>query len=676
MKIFKIKIPFPLLVLVVFILAFGVQIPWLGYYLDDWIMLNVYHLGGLPQLWNYVYLDNRPMVYWILATGFSLLGTMAIKWQIWTLFWRCVATIGLWLSCKRLFPKNSVETTAIALIMAIYPIFLQQPTAIAYSVHWICLSAYAYSLYFMILSIQIKKYTYPFLGIALLLSGFQLFSQEYYVGLELFRPFIIFYLVSNSIPLKHRLLQVVRNWLPYFLLFICYLIWRFTLMPTAGTDRNLPYMLSDLLKTPLTTFPVLLKITIQDIFESILFTWNKTFNLKTLTISPLYFGLSWCVAIITSAICYIYLLLGNLQNRPSEENNWYKIGLPLGLAGVILGLSPGWAIGRYLSDPTGVYNDRFGLAAMFGASILVVAILKMLLRTKTQFLIVSCILIGLGAGYQFRNSTSYRWSWEKQRDFVWQLKWRAPGLESPSAIYGNGALFQYMGSFANISAINLMYSPLNMGEFVDYWYFDLYRKSVTSAIEKYDEIDTQNKMMKYSANITDGLVVQFNPEKDRCLWVLSSLDENNPYLEPQVKESLSASNFARIQTANGSELYQGIFGTEPAHTWCFYYQKSNLALQTGNWSDVLYYWDSAKENGFTSRNEIEYSPFIEAAAHLHRWDLALDLSKKAYFPAYVMHDYLCTLWNRIFTDMKSDPDIAKAKSRVNDEFTCETIIGK
>ena len=47
---------------------------------------------------------------------------------------------------------------------------------------------------------------------------------------------------------------------------------------------------------------------------------------------------------------------------------------------MLLGFAPGWSVGRHIYDLTGIYNDRFGMAAMFGLAILIVGLADMLMK--------------------------------------------------------------------------------------------------------------------------------------------------------------------------------------------------------------------------------------------------------------------------------------------------------
>ena len=59
-----------------------------------------------------------------------------------------------------------------------------------------------------------------------------------------------------------------------------------------------------------------------------------------------------------------------------------------------------------------------------------------------------------------------------------------------------------------------------------------------------------------------------------------------------------------------------IFGNEPPHTWCYYYQKAALARQQGDWQRVAELGDEAQKLGFSPNDQIEWMPFLQAYAIL------------------------------------------------------------
>jgi len=63
-------------------------------------------------------------------------------------------------------------------------------------------------------------------------------------------------------------------------------------------------------------------------------------------------------------------------------------------------------------------------------------------------------------------------------------------------------------------------------------------------------------------------------------------------------------------------LPSGLFGSEPAHGWCYYYQKAALARQAGDWKSVAALGEKALSDGFYPSDKIEWMPFLQAYVSL------------------------------------------------------------
>ena len=55
-----------------------------------------------------------------------------------------------------------------------------------------------------------------------------------------------------------------------------------------------------------------------------------------------------------------------------------------------------------------------------------------------------------------------------------------------------------------------------------------------------------------------------------------------------------------------------IFGPEPEHTWCYYYEKASLARQRSDWVEVIRLMDQADQGGFGPLDRIEWLPLMQA----------------------------------------------------------------
>jgi predicted membrane channel-forming protein YqfA (hemolysin III family) len=83
----RLKLPgwtVPVVLLVLCILSFGLLIPSLGYYWDDWAKISVSRLFGLSGYWAY-YAEDRPLSSWTHILLTPILGYRPIAWHIFVL---------------------------------------------------------------------------------------------------------------------------------------------------------------------------------------------------------------------------------------------------------------------------------------------------------------------------------------------------------------------------------------------------------------------------------------------------------------------------------------------------------------------------------------------------------------------------------------------------------------
>ncbi|MHB1385454.1 MAG: hypothetical protein ACYCYC_14135, partial [Bellilinea sp.] len=69
-----------------------------------------------------------------------------------------------------------------------------------------------------------------------------------------------------------------------------------------------------------------------------------------------------------------------------------------------------------------------------------------------------------------------------------------------------------------------------------------------------------------------------------------------------------------------------IFGKEPAHDWCYTYQKAGLAKQRGEWEEVVRLGDEAFASDLEPTDLVEYAPFIEGYLHVNRMEDARQIA--------------------------------------------------
>ena len=87
-----------------------------------------------------------------------------------------------------------------------------------------------------------------------------------------------------------------------------------------------------------------------------------------------------------------------------------------------------------------------------------------------------------------------------------------------------------------------------------------------------------------------------------------------------------------------------IFGPEPAHNWCYYFQKGDLARQEKDWDTAINLYREAQRNGFEPGFGAEYIPFIEAYAQTGNWQKASELTRAAQKTNAGLKKLLCNHW--------------------------------
>jgi hypothetical protein len=70
-----------------------------------------------------------------------------------------------------------------------------------------------------------------------------------------------------------------------------------------------------------------------------------------------------------------------------------------------------------------------------------------------------------------------------------------------------------------------------------------------------------------------------------------------------------------------------LFGSEPAHDWCYYYQKASLARQQGDWQTAARLGEEVGRSGLLPTDVTEWLPFYQAAFHLQDQARASELAE-------------------------------------------------
>jgi len=267
---------------------------------------------------------------------------------------------------------------------------------------------------------------------------------------------------------------------------------------------------------------------------------------------------------------------------------------------------PAWSAGQQIE--LSLFWDRITLSFMLGASLMFGAVLSLFLRKKYQPVLFS-LLIALMAGYQFLIQNQFRKDWVIIQNTFWQLRWRAPDIQPGTMLLTDQLPFQSITDNSLNALLNWNYeNPENPAD-EPFKFFQisarmgyLHNFSAGEAVSHND----------FRGNTSDSLVIYGTPST--CLKVLDENDANLPFLNSVTRQSLKLSNPARIISKPAREIqFQKFMGEEPPHTWCYYYEKGELAAQNKNWAESLAIGKEAMANGFSPSTNVELKSFVFSA---------------------------------------------------------------
>lgn len=663
----------PLVFLVILFLAFGLVISSLGIYQDDWVFVYNAYARGPQGLWDFLNADGTPFSSFMNISLFYLLGIKPLYWHIAALIARWLTVVAFWLVLRRLWPINPLQNFLAAILFAIYPFFNLQPLAFTYLHIWVAYFFLGFSLYWMILSVQHPEKFWLYFSMSLIAGIITGLTLEYFMGLELLRPVILWLVLRDQErEIKPRLVKVLKLWLPYLAIFGVYIWWRFFIYELPIETRNDPVGIQLLLTNPLAEISLILSNIIPDILSIVVTTWYKVLD-------PAFFNLvdrRNLLFLILSVLAGLGIFLTVHDYRLNEPNShlpyqaWPREALWLGFIIVVLGLIPPYVGGLFINEKNPLWNSRLGLASMPGAALIVMALMELISPKNRTRLIIVAVLVGLSVGYHARYTNDFRWAWRKEANLFRQLILRVPDLQPNTAIVAEGEILYYMGDYPTAYAINALYAePLSdKDQIVDYWFFGItsnFGKNKDAFLDGMD-IDAFHRLTTFTGKSEQSLIISFEPEQDECLYVIRPQDSAFRKLTPLLKEAshLSALNRIDISAVPASSFLQAV-GLEHPIDWCTYYQKADLARQSEDYKDAIALWRDARQQGLSPGSYFEYILFVDAFVQEERWKDAADLTLEATRKFPIARPVMCDYWNSLPEAVEREEALGKLESKLD-----------
>lgn len=673
MRIRDISVPF--LLLGITILAYGLLIPTLGFFWDDFPLSWIYDTYGGEGLQRY-FATNRP--YWglLFRLTMPMLGASPLAWQLFGLFWRWLSAVLLWMLLRQIWKGKPQVALWASLFFLVYPGFQQQHIPIIYGHLFLVFCCYLLSVTLNLVAITNRsRWRWAAHILALALGLYQMLAMEYFFLLELLRPFAIWLVFAGEgLTARARLKQTVLNWLPYLAAFGAAFIWR-AFFFNFQTENYQMVFLEQLRQEPGAALVQLLANIGKSLYVVIIQAWGLVFRLPDMAV------LGRKTAILTAAVTLAALLLVSgylvlwrrgLGDALNQKSRWALDVVGLGLLALLLGGGPSWSIEVL---PGLIFAlDRFTLPFLLGVSLLLAGLLAWVpLHSWLRFALVG-ILVSLAVSQHFQVSNAYRREWQTQQRFFWQLAWRIPELEPGTILLVNELPVRYYTDNSLTAPLNWYWAGENHTQAMSYLlYYPQQRLGKNlEALEPGVSVVVNYLAAQFEGSTSQVVALTYQPPA--CLRILDpGVDFDNKMLPEEMQAAALLSSTQWIGAdgmAAVDKLPAILYGEEPPYGWCYYFAQAELARQQGEWDQVAALGEQAFALGDYPNDPAERLVFIEGYAHTGAWERAEQLSAEVQGITPKMEPVLCRLWTRIAAETPASPEKDAAVERIFSALSC------
>lgn len=656
----------PISIVIFSLLSYGLLIPFLGFYWDDWPMIWFSYTqgpGGFPS----AFAGDRPFLAMIYQITTTFIKYVPWQWQLLGIFSKIVTSLAFWWAFSQVWPNQKQKLAWAALLFVVYPGFKQQPISVVYSNGYFLLAAYFLSFGFMALAIRrpAKAWLYTLAGVASFLFCF--LSTEYYFGLEMIRPVILFLMLAGTATtLRQRLTKTILHWLPYLIPFAAIFIWRVFIFQFPTYQ---PVLLETAERDPLAGMLELVWRTLHDPLLGGVEAWSSSVRIPLMEDLTQTGTLLYCVLVLFTFGMTLFILFKRLP--PAENNQGYpisdqnfngKLMLTGGLSLLFAG-APIWVTGLRLelSYP----YDRFTLAYMMGSALFLTGLISWLVRTQAQRMIIIALLVAMAVGENFNNANTYRKDWLAHNDFFQQLSWRVPGLIPGTVLLTYDLPLHYYSDNSLTGPLNLIYANENKSLALSYYFafLDVRVGHSIPALSPGLPISQPFRNAVFNGSTDQILVLFYSPPG--CLRVLDPVrDADLRIMQNELLNAVPISNPGVINTDLSATpwLPEYIFGSpETEREWCYYYQKADLARQAGNWQQALTTIEDAYAKRLGPQEPSEILLPIEIYGMNGNWQRVDELLSEAYRTNSQFSNQYCKTLDKIAdetADSMTDSDKA------------------
>jgi hypothetical protein len=617
-----------LLIFLTTVVTYGINIPKLGYYYDDWYVLWSAHARGVQSLAG-LFSTDRPFMGVVYSYVYRLLGDTIVNWHLYALLWRFIGGMAFFWILRLIWPKQKYLTALMTVLFIVYPGFLSQPDANTKQNQLYGFGTALLSIALMLQAMKTNNRVWKAVCtvLSLILTANYLFIYEYMIGFEGTRLLLLGYALFLEGFRKFRPLatETLKRFLPYAAVTAGFLYWRLFIFEGSRNATDASQLAGGYLSNLRHMSIRLILQSAKDFLDLSIFAWFvKPYQLLSdSTFSSM--GTAVLIAALVIGLALFYTSLfkkwWGADYSEAETPHLLKEFLAIGALTVVFGVVPVIFSGRQV-DLYDAYKS-YGLHPIGGVVLLTTAVLLMLKPNFRKPVLM--VLIGISVLTQSLNADNWAQFWNLERETWWQLTWRASDIQDETLIMANlPEGFQLQQDYEIWGPVNLIYNPepaktpAIAAEVLTYdTAFDVLQQNTVS---------NRVRDIRIPRNFANLLLISV-PSAASCMHVIDGSLPVYAENEPLITQLIG--NYSHVDRIipNGTPPVPppDIFGTEPSHEWCYYYQKASLARQQGNWKEIGRLYDEIISLNLSPNDKSEIVPFIEGLVNDGRQDEALAL---------------------------------------------------
>jgi len=596
-------------------------------YRDDWYYTMDRLIGG-PGVYQEMFSIDRPARGLLFEAYYQLFGVQPFPYHMSSFLWRVMGGLAaLWLF-RQLWPRQRLTSFTMALLFVLYPGYLRWMEGFEDQPRILSSFLEALSIALTLQAIRTTR-TLPkiFAWIGSILTGWAYIALvDFSFGMEVFRWLCVFLLVNRgqeTSSFVKRSISATRAWAIAALIPIGFLFWRLFLFQNERPATDVGLQLSYLVASPLLTGLWWLARLFQSTVNVAILAWGAPLfqNLFEVGLSEIMTGLL-IAGVAALLLIWVSFSLWKVEHDDANKSDavpnerWQSEAIWVGLAGVLAGVLPVVVANRYVSF--GGYS-HYALPASL-ASVMVVVGITSLLNSRTLQFGVAAVLVLLAVLTHYAASLQVLRETQVIANFWQQVVWRAPGIQAGTTLIVNYPAISYAEDVDAVAGpANFIYFPEQTNQIpAVYQLVALPQMDYTTK----DVIGKNNRSYGYRTHVGEidynNILVISQPAANACVHLI---DAQWPrYSAGDSDQILLLGRYSKVRNiltdARAPRPAESVFGPEPAHTWCYYYQQAELALQEGNWEKIAQIGNKVNQLKLSPNDRIEWAPFLQAYAFL------------------------------------------------------------